>query len=190
MADETTAQSAIMVYSEGLFPWWVLLLWGFLTLLLGFMFLATPGITTEVMITFMGAFWLVGGIFSLGSLAVDKTDMGWKIFLAVINIIAGAIILVQPFFATVFILFFSVVFVGFMACFIGVSHLFSAFRQKDLGNGVLGLLSLIVGVLLLVHPVLAAGLLPFLAGVFFIIAGFSALATAFMARKATTPAPA
>ena len=182
------APGTTVLGSEGLFPWWVLLLWGILTLVVGLMFLVTPGITTEIMITFMGAFWLVGGIFSIGSLFVDSTNMGWKLFLAIINILAGAVILIEPYFATVFILFFSAIFVGFMACFIGVSYLYHAFHEKDAGNGVLGIISLIFGILLLIHPMLAAGLLPFVAGAFLIIAGFSAIGTSFMAKSAKSPA--
>lgn len=68
--------------ATGLFPWWVILLWGILAFIIGVMFLASPGITTLVFVTFLGAYWLVSGIFSLISLAIDRTDMGWKIFLA------------------------------------------------------------------------------------------------------------
>ncbi len=80
-----------------LFPWWLVLLWGILSLVIGIMFFITPGITIVVTITFIGAYWLVGGIFALGSLAIDRSHMGWKIFLAVINIFVGIVILARPF---------------------------------------------------------------------------------------------
>ena len=82
--------------APGIFPWWLLLVWGILTLLIGCMFLITPGMTMVLLITFMGAYWLVGGLFAIGSLAVDRSHMGWKIFLAVINILAGIVILLHP----------------------------------------------------------------------------------------------
>ncbi len=189
MAEEVKTSEVTFLCGEGLFPWWVLLLWGILTLIVGAMFLMTPGITTVLMITFMGAFWLVGGLFSLGSLFVDRTNMGWKIFLAVIDIIAGAVILLKPVFASVFILIFTEIFIGFLACFIGASYLVQAFKAKDAGSGVLGFISLIFGLMLLVYPMLA-GLLPILAGVFFILAGISAIITSFMAKKAQAPAQA
>jgi len=184
MADDVSDPEVTFLCSAGLFPWWLILLWGLLILIIGVMFITTPVITTEIAITFMGAFWLVGGLFSLGSLFVDKTNMGWKIFLAVINIIAGALIMIYPFFSMVFILSFFVIFVGFFACFIGCAHLFTAFRNKDAGNGVLGIISMIFGLLLLFYPFITVALLPFIAGGFCIVAGISGIITSFMAKKA------
>lgn len=184
MADDMADPEVTFLCSAGLFPWWLILLWGILTLIIGVMFLTTPAITTVILITFMGAFWLVGGLFSLGSLFVDKTNMGWKIFLAVINIIAGAVIMIYPLFSTVFILSFFVIFIGFFACFIGCAHLFTAFKNKDAGNGVLGIISMIFGLLLLLYPFITVALLPFIAGGFCIVAGISGIITSFMAKKA------
>jgi uncharacterized membrane protein HdeD (DUF308 family) len=184
MADDMADPEVTFLCSAGLFPWWLILLWGILTLIIGVMFLTTPVITTMILITFMGAFWLVGGLFSLGSLFVDKTNMGLKIFLAVINIIAGAVIMIYPFISTIFILSFFVIFVGFFACFIGCAHLFTAFKNKDAGNAVLGVISLIFGILLLTFPLVTAALLPYIAGGFCIVAGISGIVTSYMAKKA------
>ena len=173
-----------------LFPWWLLLLWGILALLIGVAFLFTPGLTTVLLITFLGAYWLVGGLFSLGSLAVDKSNMGWKIFLAVINILAGIIILVYPFYATFFALSFLVLLIGFWACFVGGAHLFQAFTAKDWGNGVLGIISVIFGIILLINPLITAALLPFVAGAFAIILGLAAIFFSFSAKKCAAPAKA
>jgi uncharacterized membrane protein HdeD (DUF308 family) len=190
MAEETKTPDEMLWFSAGLFPWWLILVWGIITLIIGMMFITTPVLTTILLITFMGAFWLVGGLFSLGGLAVDRTGMGWKIFLAVINIIAGALVMIYPLFSTVFILSFFVIFIGFFACFIGCAHLFTAFKNKDAGNGVLGCISLIFGILLLVYPLLTAALLPFIAGGFCMVFGISAIVTSFMAKKAAgTPVP-
>ena len=112
--------------APGIFPWWLLLRWGILALLIGCMFLITPGMTTVLLITFMGAYWLVGGLFAIGSLAVDRSHMGWKIFLAVINILAGILILLYPLYSTIFVLSFFVIFIGVWAIVIGVSHLYHA----------------------------------------------------------------
>lgn len=167
----------------GLFPWWVLFLWGILALILGVMFLSTPGMTTELLITFLGAFWLIGGLFSIASLFGDRTNMGWKIFLAIIDIIAGILILMYPLYSTVFILGFFIILIGFYACFIGCSYFFQALKTKDAGSGVLGIISLIIGILLLANPLLSAGLLPFIAGLFCFVGGFCAIIASFMARK-------
>jgi len=181
-----------MVLGEAcMFPWWLVLLWGILSLVIGFLFLTTPEITTVLLITFMGAYWLVGGFFAIGSVFVDKNEWGWKVFLAIINIIAGILILMYPYFSTLFVLSFFVIFIGFWACFIGAAHLFQAFKKKDAGNGVLGILSLIFGILLLVNPFITVVLLPFVAGGFAVVGGLSAIVVSFTAHKAqaTVPAP-
>ncbi|MDD1685808.1 DUF308 domain-containing protein [Methanoregula sp.] len=179
--NETIADQGI----EGLrlFPWWLLLLWGILALLLGVAFLLTPGMTTILLITFMGAYWLVGGIFAIASLAVDKSNMGWKIFLAIINIVAGIVILLYPMYSTIFVLSFFIIFIGFWACFVGGAHLFQAFSKKDWGNAVLGIISLIFGIILLINPFIAAALLPFVAGGFAIVMGIVSIYVSFAAKK-------
>jgi len=171
------------------FPWWLLLVWGILTLLIGCMFLTTPGMTTVLLLTFMGAYWLVGGLFAIGSLAVDRSHMGWKIFLAAINILAGILILLYPWFSTIFVLSFFVIFIGFFALFIGVSHLYHGWIRKDAGNVVLGIISMIFGVLLLINPFIFAALLPYVAGGFAIVFGIASIYVSFVAKKCQeTPA--
>jgi uncharacterized membrane protein HdeD (DUF308 family) len=165
------------------FPWWVVLLWGILSLIVGIMFLTTPAITTMIFITLLGAFWFVGGVFTLLSLADDRTNTGWKIFLSILNIIVGILILMYPFYSTLFILSFFIILLGVWACFMGGAHLFQAFSKKDAGMGVLGVLSLIFGVLLLVFPLISIALLPFVAGAFAFVLGICAIVFSFTAKK-------
>ncbi|MFY9982111.1 MAG: DUF308 domain-containing protein [Methanoregula sp.] len=173
--------------NPGLHPWWVVLLWGILAVIIGIMFLASPGITTLVFATFLGAYWLVSGIFSLISLAFDRSHMGWKIFLAVLNLIAGLIILCYPLVSTIFLLLFFVVFIGVWALFIGGAHLYHAFTFKDAGNGILGIISIIFGLLLLLYPLVSAALVPFIAGIFAIVIGIIAMVASFKVKG--TPSP-
>jgi uncharacterized membrane protein HdeD (DUF308 family) len=189
MADDVVVTEMNLCDSR-LFPWWLLLVWGILTVLIGVAFLLTPGMTTVLLITFMGAYWLVGGIFAIASLAVDKSNMGWKIFLSVINILAGILILAYPVYSTIFVLSFFIIFIGFWACFVGGAHLYHAFTEKDAGNGVLGIISLIFGILLLINPFIAAALLPFVAGAFAMIMGLCSIFVAFTAKKCQAPVAA
>jgi uncharacterized membrane protein HdeD (DUF308 family) len=173
-----------MINWTSLLPWWLVLLWGLLSLIIGIMFLTTPGITTLIMITFLGAYWLVGGFFTLGSLAVDKSNMGWKIFLAIVNILAGLVILLYPFYSTLFLLSFFAIFIGFWGVFIGAAHLFQAFKTKDGGNGIIGFISIIFGLIILIYPLLAAELIPLIVGVFAVVCGIGAVIASFQVKKA------
>lgn len=166
-----------------LFPWWFFLFSGILTLLVGLAFLLSPGITTELFVLFLAAYWLVGGLFMIGSLFTDRSNSGMKILLGMINIFAGVLILSHPLFSTIFALSFLVLFLGFWACFIGAVHMYHAIGAKDAGNAVLGVLSLVFGILLLAHPFLAAALLQFVAGGFCVVSGLSTLYVAYVAKK-------
>jgi uncharacterized membrane protein HdeD (DUF308 family) len=178
---EKTVESQLP--DANIFPWWLFLLWGILTIIIGLMFLLTPVMTTVLLITFMGAYWLVGGLFMIGGLFVDRTNMGIKILLAVINILAGAIILAHPFFSTIFALEFLILFIGFWAIFIGAVHLYHGFTAKDLGNGVLGVISIVFGILLLANSFIAVALLPFVAGGFCMVSGLATLYVSFVAKN-------
>jgi len=171
-------------------PWWLVLIWGLLSLIVGLMFVFTPGVTITVFVTLIGAYWFVGGLFMIGHLLADKTHIGWKIFLAVINILAGLVILAYPLYSTIFLLAFFVIFMGFWGCLIGCVHLYQGYKSKDPGAGILGVVSLIFGILLLAYPYIAAGLIPFIIGVFAIAGGVAAVIQAFRVKKTVPPASA
>jgi uncharacterized membrane protein HdeD (DUF308 family) len=57
-------------------------------------------------------------------------------------------------------------------------------KNKDAGNGVLGIISLIFGLLLLAYPLLTVEILPLIAGGFCIVFGILAIGVSFIAKKA------
>jgi uncharacterized membrane protein HdeD (DUF308 family) len=186
MTEEITSNQFGSAPDVNIIPWWLLLVYGILALIIGIMFVTTPGITTVLFLTFLGVFWLVGGLFHLFSLFVDRTNWGWKLFLAIINIIAGCLILSYPLYSTFFIIGFFTIFIGFWACFIGGAYIFRAFSTKDAGTGILGVISLIFGILILVYPMAAAISIPFIVGGFAILAGIASIVISFVVRKEQT----
>lgn len=178
-----------MINWTSLLPWWLVLLWGLLSLIIGIMFLTTPLMTIVILITFMGAYWLVGGFFTLAGLAVDKTNMGLKIFLSVVNILAGIVILLSPLYSTAFILGFFAIFIGFWGVFYGAVHFFQGYKTKDAANAVLGIICMIFGLIILIRPLFTAELIPLILGVFAIMSGVAAVIAAFQVKKvAASPA--
>jgi uncharacterized membrane protein HdeD (DUF308 family) len=189
MTDEIP-QTDLMLSDQKLFPWWLLLLWGIFTLVVGGLFLFNPGQSMAFLIIFLGAYWLVGGIFTIASLVVDRSHMGWKIFLSVINILAGILILAYPIYSTIFVFTFLVIFIGFWALFIGCAHIYHAYLSKDAGNGVLGIISIFFGLILLINPFIAAALLPFVFGGFAVVSGLASIYVAFTAKGLQESQPA
>ncbi|QXO94566.1 DUF308 domain-containing protein [Methanospirillum purgamenti] len=165
-------------------PWWLVLVWGLLAIIIGLMFITTPLITTYYLVLFMGVYWFVGGIFTLVSLFSDKSNIGWKIFLSVISMLAGIAIMAQPLFGSIIVLTMLVFFIGFWGILIGGTKLYEAYRSKDAGAGILGVLSIIFGIILLVFPWGAALALPLIAGAFALLAGICSVVVAFQVKKA------
>ena len=180
---ETTQNSDVMACYTSLLPWWLILVWGLMSFIIGIMFLTTPLMTIVILITFMGAYWLVSGLFTIGSLFADKTNLGLKIFLSVVNILAGIVILLSPLYSTAFILGFFAIFIGFWGLFYGAVHLFQAFKSKDIGNAVLGIVCMIFGIIILIRPIFTAELIPLILGVFAIMSGIAAVVAAFQVKK-------
>jgi uncharacterized membrane protein HdeD (DUF308 family) len=166
------------------FPWWVLLLQGIIALILGIYLLAYPLQTLLVIIFFLGAYWFVSGIFTLCSIAVDKSHMGMKILLGFLGIILGLIIFARPYISTFVVPYVFTVIVGVIALIYGCIALYGAFTGKGWGVGILGILSIIFGLLILANPIASTIAVPFVFGVIGVIFGFAAIVGSFFLRSA------
>lgn len=184
MSEEISKNTEIAAVVGGM-PWWLVLVWGILAVIIGIMLVASPLTTVFYLILFMGAYWFVGGIFTIISLFNNRENMGWKLFLAIISIIAGIAIMTYPIYGSIIVLTLLVFIIGFWALLIGGTKIYEAVRSKDAGSGILGVISIIFGIILLVYPYGAAYALPLVAGIIAIIGGISAIAVSFQIKKST-----
>ena len=182
MVEQTVTSQQSAAHDVGLLPWWLVLLWGIIAVIIGCLFLAYPYNTLMASIVFLGIYWFIGGIFTLFAAFMDATDRGWKILISIISIIAGLAIMAYPLYSFLLVPAFFIIFVGFWACFVGFVKLYQAFTGKDAGTGVLGVISLIFGILLLVYPYVAAALIPYIFGGFALVGGIAAIVVSFMVR--------
>jgi uncharacterized membrane protein HdeD (DUF308 family) len=151
--------------------WWLVLLRGIAVFLLGIFLLSSPAMTTVVLVTFIGAWWLVDGIFSLVGMFVDNTAWGLKLALGILGILAGIYVLRHPLWASILVVTFVVVLLGVQGLVMGIVSLIEGFRGGGWGSVVLGILYLIFGLLLLANTYVAALSLPIILGIFGIIGG-------------------
>jgi uncharacterized membrane protein HdeD (DUF308 family) len=84
--------------------------------------------TLLVLITILGAYWFVSGLFALFSLAIDRTNAGYKILFGILGIIAGLAILAYPLYGTIVVISLFVIFVGVWGLVMGFMSLFAAFK--------------------------------------------------------------
>jgi uncharacterized membrane protein HdeD (DUF308 family) len=182
---ESMTPSLDVTPGTNLFPWWLVLIQGLITLILGIFLLYYPYGTLLVLVTFLGAYWFISGLFGLISLFVDRSNAGWKILFGILGIIAGIAILTYPLYSTFVVPYIFIIFVGVWGLIMGFMGIFAAFKGGGWGAGIIGILLIIFGCLILANPVVSTLLLPFLLGIFGIIGGIAAIIGAFMIKGQT-----
>ena len=176
--------SAVASSEQRGMPWWVVLIESIAILIIGFLLLTDTAATTVVVIQALGLYWLIVGIIDLVRIFLPGRTVGWGwlLFSGIIGIIAGILILQHPWWATILVPTTLIWVMGFFGIFIGVVALIQAFQGAGWGAGILGVLSIIFGIVLLANPFVAALGLPFVVGIFGIVGGIFGIFAAFRMR--------
>jgi len=143
---------------------WLLLVEGISLIILSFLLFTTPLQATNFLVKLLGVWWLVSGIAGLVWIAFDHSQWGWKLLIGILGILAGLIILDHPLFATFLIPTLVIFIMGTLGIIIGVIAIIMAFTGSGWGAAVLGILSILFGIVLLANPVFAAIGLPYVLG--------------------------
>jgi uncharacterized membrane protein HdeD (DUF308 family) len=184
MTAEMTETTGVGKQMGTFFPWWLLLIQGIIALILGIFLITYPIRTLSVIIWFLGFYWFFSGIVTLFTAFVDSRDRGWKILLGIIGIILGLLILAYPLYSTFVVPFVFTVMVGVIALIYGCMAIYGAFTGKGWGVGILGILSIIFGLIILANPIASTLAVPFVFGIFGIVFGFAAIVGSFFLRSA------
>jgi uncharacterized membrane protein HdeD (DUF308 family) len=165
-------------------PWWLVLLQGVLSLLIGILLFMKPGVTMLVLVRLLGFYWLIKGIFSLTAIfhPESRSHRGWLIFNSLLGIVAGFSVLDHPLISSVFVPAVLVTFIGVAGLLIGFNDLFAAFRGAGWSLGLLGAVSVLLGGALLFNTVIGVALLPYFIGGVELTGGALASAIAFKLR--------
>jgi uncharacterized membrane protein HdeD (DUF308 family) len=171
-------------------PWWLQLLRGLLALAFGLYAINQPALTLVVMVQFMGAFLFVEGVVLFFYALTDRTGHTKRSFVALrglFYVLAGVAVLAMPILATIVTAAMLGWFVGFLAIFGGVVEISTGLRAErdhpsDWSMVLLGVLSLVFGVLLLSAPMAYGVGMSFLFGVWSVVAGVFLIANSFRIR--------
>ena len=128
-----------------------------------------------MIVQFVGLQWLISGIFLLVNIFVDKALWGWKLIAGILGILAGLSVFQHPLWSTVLLPTVLVIFLGITGLLIGFISLIAAFKGGGWAAGILGILSILFGLLLLGSPLIAAFTLPFLYGIIELVVGIGAI---------------
>lgn len=163
-------------------PWWLVLLEGIAAIILGVLLLSKTSMATVILIQFIGIYWLIKGIFSIVSIFMDSSGWGWKLIVGILGIVAGILVVQHPLWSTAIVLRTVVIVIGIQAIIVGIVEIIQAFQGGGLGIGLLGGLSIILGIVLLIHRGEASWALPLVAGIFLVIGGIVAIVASFRLR--------
>src|SRR5512135_2494763 len=121
-------ETVIAVESPGI-PWWVVLVEGIFALIFGIFLITAPGATSVFLVTVLGFYWLIRGIFSIIEILIPNTGThwGWLLIMGILGIIAGMVVLRHPIYATALTVTFLVVFLAVDGLIMGIMGLIRAF---------------------------------------------------------------
>lgn len=179
--------------SQVFIPWWLVLIEGIAAIIIGILLLLYPGSTLIVLVRLLGFYFLFVGILSIIGIFIDSSMWGWKLFSGLLGILAGLVIVEHPLWSTLVVPATFVLVIAVFAIIIGIIDLIQAFSGAGWGKAALGILSILLGVVLLARPVLTFLSLPLILGIVAVAGGFLALIAAFsiksMQEQKAVPAP-
>jgi len=177
----------VMVAESRRERWWLPLLAGIATLILGLFLIVSPGMTTAVLVTFLGAYWLVRGIFAIVEIFTGASGKSWIWLLAlgILGIAAGLIVLRHPLYSAIIIPTLLVLLLGIDAVIMGIVNLVRGFTGDGGWTAVLGIVDLLIGAVLLVSPLTAGLALPVVVGVLALFGGVALIIMSFSDRSTT-----
>jgi LPXTG-motif cell wall-anchored protein len=181
MASETE-----IAVSVPAFPWWIVLVEGIFALIFGIFLITAPGSTSVFLVTVLGFYWLIRGIFSIIEIFIPNTGThwGWLLFMGILGIIAGMVVLRHPVYATALVLSLVILILAIDGLIMGIIGLVRAFTGAGWGTGILGVLTLIISIFLFANYWGATLALPLVLGAFMIVGGIVAIFFSFRLRRA------
>jgi uncharacterized membrane protein HdeD (DUF308 family) len=101
------------------------------------------------------------------------------------GIIAGLLIMIYPYYSAILVPSLLIIFIGVWGLFIGFITLFHSMKGGEWGEAILGILTIIFGIVLLANPLIGAAYLPYVLGIFAPIGGIGAIISTFLVRPKT-----
>src|SRR5262249_58506761 len=166
--------------------WWAIALRGLVAALFGIATFMWPGITLWVLAPLFGAYALINGIFAvIEGFRRDVSRERWRplLFEGVVGILIGVVTLTWPGLTAMGLLYL----IAFWAIVTGVFEIITAIRLRHEIRGewimvLIGVISIVFGLLLLARPLAGALSLVLMIGAFVFVRGVLMIALAFKLR--------
>ena len=137
-----------MTFETEEYPWWLILMGGIVSLIIGILLLTSPAKTVVTLVWVLGLYWLIHGVFILVGIFVDASAWGWKLFIGILSILAGIAVMRYPLAGAFVIPSVLILLLGIQGIIVGIISLVMAFKGGGWGAGILGALSIFFGLIL------------------------------------------
>lgn len=173
MSTATFDSSQAMSLKTKRAPWWLELIGGILTIIVGALLLTSPAKTLVALAFALGVYWLFSGIWMLISMFIDHSAWGWKLIMGILGIIAGFFLIRSPIAGAAALPAVVLFLLAFQALFTGIMMLVLGFGGGGAGSIILGIIGIVFGVILLLNATNPAWKvsLVWVAAIFAIVAG-------------------
>lgn len=178
-ADRATATNAVRSIGS---KWWVLLLLGILSVVIGLLALFNPAGTVTGIAVLLGIWLIISGVVQLIRGFTIDAETGYK----VLTIITGALSLLLGIFCFRNItdaLLILAIFIAIGFLFSGITNIFGAFGDRGVDGWVwlliLGIIETIAGIVMLSAPGLTLSVFAVIVGIAFLFIGIFELIAAF-----------
>ncbi len=168
----------------------IYLLQGVVAVVLGLALLLVPVQTLFAFIIILGSYWLVRGLATLASLAIDSTDSGWKAFVGILGLIAGGLALMSPMVTGTTYFTYLIFAIGIQGVLSGITEFYYGADYNQTSLLLLGAVSILLGAALLLHPWVALGTLVMASGAIALVGGIIAVAAAVSSARRRSPVAA
>lgn len=165
-----------------LVPWWLILIEGVALVILGILFLTNPAATAVTVVTVLGLYWLISGVLGIIGIFLNHHNWFWKLLLGVLGIVAGILILQHPISSTLVVGASLTLWLGIIGIVMGVMNIIRGIMGEGWGVLILGVVSIIIGAVLLANFWGVTISLPWTLGILAIIGGLVAIWDSFRAR--------
>jgi len=151
------------------------LLGGVMAAIFGIILLVFDEQALSLMVVLLGLWWLIQGAFMLFSVFVDREDIGWKLVIGLLGLVAGIIVLANPGDAADFLGGAFAIFLGIIGVLIGISAIFGSFRGAGFGALIFGAISTAIGLLFIFNSSISFDLLVTIFAILLLIDGVAAI---------------
>jgi uncharacterized membrane protein HdeD (DUF308 family) len=165
--------------------WWIGLLQGIASVVIGILLITDPSATLTTLLIFFGIYLFVSGIFDLVRLFVNRSNWGWRLVSGILGIVAGLAIVRHPLWATLLVPATLVWILGLAGIIMGGINIVLAFRGGGWGTGIVGFISIGLGLWLIgAGPFVSTATLVVVGSIWAIVVGVLIIVNAFRLRAA------